>query len=96
MPDIRKTLLVSLVFFAGCAASQVASRYAVPPARAGSDQRWEYVCKEVFIESTTQSLPDELTRVANAYGSKGWQLSTVAYQPRSERSAVPCFERPVP
>jgi len=41
MPDIRKTLLVSLVFFAGCAGSQVASRYAVPPARAGSGQRWE-------------------------------------------------------
>jgi hypothetical protein len=94
MPRLRKTVLVSLVFIAGCVASQAVTRFAVPTARAATDQHWDYSCREVWGNRTGQ-IADEMTSTASAYGARGWQLSTV-FPFHPEHSAIACFERSVP
>jgi hypothetical protein len=94
MPKLRKTVLVSLVFIAGCVASQAVTRFAIPAARAATDQHWDYSCREIW-GGVTVPMADEMMRNASAYGARGWQLSTV-FTSHPEHSVIACFERSVP
>jgi|GEM_PF-1958048 len=58
------SLLLALVFFAGCATTHVVST--VPKARAANLKQWEYHC-ESFMMNPTDGL--------NALGGKGWELT---------------------
>ena len=85
----KRSLLFIVVFFGGCAASQVA-RYVVPPAQAGtSPQRWEYQCAQPT---------GNLTAMANEFGREGWEMSAAAstYVPGEPPLSAWCFKRPLP
>jgi hypothetical protein len=93
MRRTERVLFVLVVFFAGCAASQVAARYVVPPARADTaPQRWEYAC---------QRATEDITPMANKFGAQGWEMVTAAGAGWGEGLAanhtmVWCFKRPLP
>jgi hypothetical protein len=70
MNQTTRVILLLGVFFAGCAAQQVASRYAVPPARADEPaHRWEYAC---------QRADEDITKMANKFGAEGWEMAAAA------------------
>ena len=93
MLHTKRALLALLVFFAGCGASQVASSYVIPPARAGtSPQRWEYNC--VHAETG-------ITELANKFGAQGWEMTAAAgvgYGSgiAAEHTMVWCIKRSLP
>jgi hypothetical protein len=62
-------LSFSFVFVLGCVASQIASTFVVPPARAGTNPtRWEYHC---FAGNAS-------TEYFNKLGQQGWELAGAA------------------
>jgi hypothetical protein len=94
MNQMTRVLLLLGVFFAGCAAEQVASRYVVPPARADAParQQWQYLCWRGS---------DDITLNANKYGQEGWEMVAAAGAGSGQGLAqhetmVWCFKRPVP
>jgi hypothetical protein len=89
MSQAKKVALLLAVFFLGCAAE----RFIVPPARAGtSPQRWEYAC---------QRATEDVTKMANAFGLQGWELTAAAGTAwggalSHEETMLWCFKRPLP
>jgi hypothetical protein len=91
MNQTKRVVLLLGVFFAGCAAEQVASRYAVPPAHAeGPARRWEYAC---------QRADEDITKMANQFGAEGWEMVAAAGAGSgagwgAHETMVWCFKRP--
>ena len=95
MNRAKQMLVMLLVFFAGCAGSQVAMRYGAPPAHAATGvQRWEYTCK--FEQ-------ESVTDMANKLGQDGWEMVAAAPWNRHEvyggvqnGYTAWCFKRAIP
>jgi hypothetical protein len=94
MNQATRVLLLLGVFFAGCAAQQVAAHYVVPPARADAPaprQQWQYLCWRGS---------EDITMNANKYGQDGWEMVAAAGSGSGQGLAqhetmVWCFKRPV-
>lgn len=87
---------IALVFVLGCATGGVASKFVVPPARAGTNPtRWEYVCTNVGADALTQRV--------NELGQQGWELATTTVQKQDSDFGKPyataysvCAKRALP
>ena len=67
---------IAAVFLVGCAVGGASARFVVPPAnaqQAAGIQRWEYFC---FSHDYNE--PEEVQQKANAAGTDGWEIATVA------------------
>jgi len=89
---MKHRAVLAILFLIGCATGGVASRLAVPPARAGTAAvRWEHYCSDVA--------PDALTDDLNKMGVEGWELVSLAPQMKivaghsSDESIVFCAKR---
>jgi hypothetical protein len=73
--------LFGLGIFVGFAAGCATAQFVVPPARAASLEKWEYLC---FIGANPASVQEK----ANQAGAEGWELVGAA------GSDIWCAKRP--
>jgi len=84
---MKRSVQLAVLFLVGCATGGVASRIAIPPARAGTSvQQWEYTC-----------LKNADTSTMNSAGREGWEM--LSSMPVQGAGGITndfwyCFKRP--
>lgn len=83
---LKHSALVAL-FRLGCVTGGVASQLVVPPAKAGSTLRWEYLCVQSEGLSTNEM---------NGAGAEGWEVARqMTFPANGVREFTTCFKRPL-
>ena len=87
MVKLTRSVLIGLVFLAGCAVGGASSQLVVPKANAQNVQRWHYFCFETVAD------PEEVNTKVKKAGAEGWELATSISFP--DASMLWCFKRPM-